>query len=90
MNNNGTVTGEPNIPLWALILGAIGFVCGIVTLGSRTISTVGTKITRLTPSKSFATQIGAAVAVMTSSALGDELFCMCVSVHVNVFVFVFV
>lgn len=39
-------------------------------MGRLTIKTVGTKITALTPSKSFATQIGAAIAVMTSSALG--------------------
>ena len=39
-------------------------------LGSRTVSTVGGKITKLTPSKSFATQMGAAVAVLTSSVLG--------------------
>ena len=36
----------------------------------KTIATVGTKITTLTPSKSFATQIGAAVAVLGSSVLG--------------------
>lgn len=39
-------------------------------MGRLTIKTVGTKITTLTASKSFATQIGAALAVMTSSALG--------------------
>lgn len=31
--NNGTVTGKPDIPLWALFLGAAGFVFGIATLG---------------------------------------------------------
>ena len=41
-----------------------------IIVGSRTVSTVGGKITKLTPSKSFATQMGAAVAVLTSSVLG--------------------
>merc|ERR1712100_317149 len=43
---------------------------GIVTMGRLTIKTVGTKLTALTPSKSFATQMGGAVAVLGSSALG--------------------
>ena len=62
--------GEPDIPWWALLLGASGMVGGILALGSRTIETVGTKITTLTPTRSFATQIGAAVAVLASSAAG--------------------
>ena len=68
--SEGRVAGTPNIPMWALIIGAAGFVVGIALLGSRTVSTVGGKITKLTPSKSFATQMGAAVAVLTSSVLG--------------------
>ena len=47
-----------------------GFVLGIVLLGSRTIMTVGGKITRLTPSRSFAVQLGTAVAVLSSTVLG--------------------
>ena len=66
----GEVTSSPTIPFWALCVGAVGFCVGIVLLGSRTIATVGSKITTLTPSKSYATQMGAAVAVMSGSALG--------------------
>ena len=43
---------------------------GILLLGKRTVDTVGNKITKLTPSKSFCTQIGAAAAVLSSSVLG--------------------
>merc|ERR1711865_178643 len=63
-------SGKPNIPMWCLLMGAVGFVLGIVFLGSKTISTVGTKITKLTPSRSYATQIGAALAVLASSVIG--------------------
>lgn len=66
---DGEVVETPDIPMWALCVGGAGFCFGIVLLGSNTISTVGTKITKLTPSKSYATQIGAAVAVLMSSAL---------------------
>ena len=70
--NEGTIpaNGVPDIPIWALVMGSVGFVVGIITLGSRTISTVGTKITTLTPTRSFATQIGAAIAVLASSVMG--------------------
>lgn len=64
------ITAPPEIPLWVLSLGACGFVLGIATLGSRTIATVGGKITRLTPSRSFAVQMGTAVAVLSSTVLG--------------------
>ena len=40
-----------------------------MTLGSRTIETVGNSITELTPSRSFATQIGAGIAVLVSSTV---------------------
>ena len=68
---NGSIAGTPQMPIWVLAIGSAGFVVGIAALGSRTIATVGGKITTLTPSKSFSVQIGAAVAVLssTSSAL---------------------
>merc|ERR1711959_683182 len=70
--SSGTIPsdGVPDIPLWALLMGSAGFVVGITLLGSRTIATVGTKITQLTPTRSFATQIGAAIAVLASSMMG--------------------
>ena len=51
-------------------VGAVAFVGGIVVLGERTIRTVGGKITRLTPSRSYAVQMGTAVAVLSSTVLG--------------------
>lgn len=38
---------EVDIPIWALFFGAFSFIMGIVTMGSRTISTVGTGVTSL-------------------------------------------
>ena len=67
---NGSIAAKPKIPLWTLTIGSAGFVIGIAALGSRTIATVGGKITALTPSKSFSVQIGAAVAVLSSTILG--------------------
>jgi inorganic phosphate transporter, PiT family len=66
----GKLNGTPSIDILLLLLGAFSFATGIALLGTRTIITVGTKITALTPSKSFATQLGAAVAVLLSTSLG--------------------
>ena len=66
----GPVALAPAVPPTAMLCGAGAFVVGILTLGERTISTVGSKITTLTPHRSFATQTGAAVAVLSSSACG--------------------
>lgn len=62
--------GTPGIPAWALLMGACGFVMGIIMLGSKTIATVGTGITKLSPTCSFATQLGTAVSVLASSVIG--------------------
>ena len=60
VRDNDKVDGTPSMPLSILFLGALSFVFGIILLGPRTIKTVGS-ITSLTPSKSYATQLGAAV-----------------------------
>ena len=67
---SGDINAIPEIPLWVLLLGASGFVLGILVLGDRTITTVGSKITKLTPSRSYAVQMGTGIAVLLSTVLG--------------------
>ena len=52
------------------IFGGLCFVAGILAVGSRTIATVGSKITKLTHSSAFAVQAGATLAVLLSTAIG--------------------
>ena len=68
--SSGDIGAPPEIDPWVLLLGAASFVVGIALLGRRTIETVGGKITRLTPSRSFSVQMGTAVAVLSSTVLG--------------------
>ena len=70
VTRKGELEATPTIDYWVLAIGSAGFVIGIVLLGSRTIATVGGKITKLTPSRSFAVQMGAAIAVLSSTILG--------------------
>lgn len=68
--NPDSISASPSILFWTLVMNACAFALGIWALGSRTVSTVGSKITQLTPSKAFATQMGAALAVLLSSVFG--------------------
>ena len=68
--SSGDIAAPPEIDTWVLLLGAGGFVVGIALLGHRTIETVGGKITKLTPSRSFSVQMGTAVAVLSSTMFG--------------------
>ena len=61
------VAAKPDVPFWVVLLGGGLMSIGILTWGERTISTVSTKITALSPSKAFAVQLGAALAVLTAS-----------------------
>lgn len=58
------------VPYWISILGAVGIVSGLALYGYRVIATIGTKITRLTPSRGFAAQLATSATVLASSSLG--------------------
>jgi phosphate/sulfate permease len=70
VNDTNEVAKSPDIPIWALLYGCVGFLCGILAMGKFTIKTVANSLMVLTPSRSFAIQIGAALAVLISSVFG--------------------
>ena len=53
-----------------LLVGALGIVIGLATYGWKVITTIGKKITELTPSRGFAAELGAAATVVIASATG--------------------
>lgn len=67
---NGIVGLKAPIPVWVLLLGALGIVVGLATWGYKVIETIGTKITHLTPSRGFAANISAATTIVVASRLG--------------------
>ena len=67
VTRKGELEATPTIDYWVLAIGSAGFVIGIVLLGSRTIATVGGKITKLTPSRSFAVQVRSAMRAAVAS-----------------------
>jgi PiT family inorganic phosphate transporter len=67
---SGVVGQQSPIPLWILLLGGIGIVVGLATFGIRVITTVGQKITHLTPSRGFAAELAAASTIVVASGTG--------------------
>jgi inorganic phosphate transporter, PiT family len=66
----GIVGTESPLPLWVLMLGGVGIVVGLGTFGRHVISTVGEKITQLTPSRGFAAELAAATTIVIASGTG--------------------
>ena len=70
VQSGGEIAAKSAMPWWILMIGAIGIVVGLATYGWRVITTVGRKITELTPSRGFAAELGAAGTVVIASATG--------------------
>ena len=68
--STGEVAAKAGLPIWVLMLGGGGIVIGLATFGIRVISTVGKKITQLTPSRGFAAELAAATTIVIASGTG--------------------
>lgn len=66
----GVVVQTSALPVWILLLGAIGIVLGLMMYGYKVIATVGTQITELTPSRGFCCNLAAASTVVLASGTG--------------------
>ena len=66
----GVITAQSTVPVWILVLGGAGIVIGLATFGVHVISTVGKKITQLTPSRGFAAELAAATTIVIASGTG--------------------
>lgn len=64
------IGGKSSIPFWVLLLGGGGIVFGLATFGRYVMTTVGEKITHLTPSKGFAAELAAATTIVVASGTG--------------------
>ncbi len=67
---SGEIQPEAPVPVWVLVLGAVGIVAGLLMLGRHVIATVGKNITQLTPSRGFACNLATAGTVVTASGIG--------------------
>jgi PiT family inorganic phosphate transporter len=66
----GNVAQTAALPIWVLLLGGAGIVLGLATYGRRVMTTVGKRITDLTPSRGFAAELAAATTIVVASGTG--------------------
>ncbi len=70
VQSGGEVAQKSALPLWVLLVGAVGIVIGLATYGVRVMAVVGERITELTPSRGFAATLAAAATVVVASGTG--------------------
>ena len=66
----GAVSVKAAIPLWVLLVGALGISVGLALYGPKLIRTVGSEITELDRTRAFCIAMAAAITVIIASQLG--------------------
>lgn len=70
IDSGGEVAQKAGLPIWILILGGVGIVIGLATMGYKVMQTIGTKITELTPTRGYCATLAAATTVVIASKTG--------------------
>ena len=66
----GGIHSKASIPIWVMMIGAIGIVLGLALFGPKLIRTVGTEITELNKMRAFSVAMAASITVIIASQLG--------------------
>ncbi|KFL36996.1 inorganic phosphate transporter [Arenimonas donghaensis] len=64
------VHGKVAVPLWVMLLGALGLAVGLALYGPRLIRTVGNEITEIDPMRAYCIAMAATLTVIVASQLG--------------------
>lgn len=67
---HGGVATKAAIPLWVMMVGAIGISLGLALFGPKLIRTVGSEITELNKMRAFSVAMAASITVIIASQLG--------------------
>lgn len=66
----GEFAGKVEIPVWVMVIGALGLSFGLVLFGPKLIRMVGNQITKLNPMRAYCVALSAAITVIIASWLG--------------------
>lgn len=66
----GGIAKKASIPLWVMMVGAVGIALGLALYGPKLIRTVGSEITKLDQMRAFCVAMAAAITVIIASQLG--------------------
>jgi len=69
-SQSGDFTAAVSIPLWVMIIGALGISFGLFLFGPKLIRMVGGQITKLNPMRAYCVALSAAITVIVASWLG--------------------
>jgi len=69
-NHPSAVTGNATIPLWVMVIGALGISLGLALYGPRVIRTIGSEITELDQMRAYCIAMAATITVIIASQLG--------------------
>lgn len=67
---SGGVSTKASIPVWVMMIGALGIALGLALYGPKLIKTVGSEITELNQMRAFSIAMAAAITVIIASQLG--------------------
>jgi PiT family inorganic phosphate transporter len=67
---HATISTKAAIPLWVMVIGAVGISLGLALYGPKLIKTVGSEITELDQIRAFSIALAAAITVIIASQLG--------------------
>jgi phosphate/sulfate permease len=61
------ITKKADVPIWILVIGGIGIVIGLATWGYKIIDRIGRELTKVSTSRGFIIELGAALTVIIAS-----------------------
>jgi PiT family inorganic phosphate transporter len=68
--SGGGIAAKASIPIWVMLIGALGIAIGLALYGPKLIKTVGSEITELDKTRAFCVALAAAITVIIASQLG--------------------
>ena len=70
LGDGSSVASKVSIPLWVMVIGALGIALGLALFGPKLIATVGEKITRLNSPRAYCVALSSAITVLIATYLG--------------------
>ncbi|MFD2205098.1 inorganic phosphate transporter [Kiloniella antarctica] len=67
---SGDIAAKVTIPIWVMVIGAMGISLGLFLYGPKLIRMVGEQITKMNPMRAYCVALSAAITVIMASALG--------------------
>ncbi len=68
--STGQIASEAHIPIWVMLIGALGIALGLSLYGPKLIRTVGSEITELNQTRAFCIALSAAITVIVATHFG--------------------